>query len=57
MAVAEKEEIIYYELVKMEERITKKADLILKSKTEVESLLLKLEILFNKLEKKMDNLN
>jgi len=51
MAIAEKEEIIYYELVKMEERITQKADLILNAKDEIESMLMQIKMIVEKLEK------
>ena len=49
MATIEKEEIIYYELLKMEKRITEKADLILKAEKSIDEKLSKFEILFNDL--------
>jgi hypothetical protein len=52
MAIAEKEEIIYYELVKMEERITQKADLILNAKDEIEQILTQIKIIVENLERK-----
>jgi len=54
MAIAEKEEIIYYELLKMEERITQKADLILQAKDEIEEILRKMQILVNQFSEKKD---
>ena len=40
-----KMEVIYYEMVKMEDRLTQKADLILKAESKVEELLQKVELL------------
>ncbi len=53
MAVAEKEEIIYYELVKMEQRITEKADLILKAESSIKEQLTKIEALYIEILKKI----
>ena len=54
MAIAEQEEIIYYELVKMEKRITEKADLILKAEKSIDEKLAKFEILFSRLLQKIE---
>ena len=38
-------EVIYYEMVKMEDRLTQKAELILKAESKIEELLQKVELL------------
>ena len=54
MPTPELEEIIYYELVKMENRITEKADLILKAEKSIDEKLAKFEILFQRLVEKIE---
>lgn len=53
--ILELEEIVYYELIKMEERITEKADLILKAEKSIDEKLAKFEILFDKLLQKIES--
>ena len=54
MAVAEQEEIIYYELLKMEKRITEKSELILNAEKKISEKLAKFEILFEDFLKKQN---
>ena len=54
--IVTQEEVVYYELVKMEERITEKADAVLKARDEVETMLQRLEILNKELINKIDEL-
>jgi len=49
-----KMEIVYYQLVEMEQRITEKAEVILKARDDVNSSLARFEILIKELLKKMD---
>ena len=51
--MVDKLEVIYYELVKMEDRITQKADAVLKARDEIEKFLTKFEILQKELLEKM----
>lgn len=46
-------EVIYYEMVKMEQRLTEKAEVILKARDEVSSALGRFEILAKELLAKM----
>lgn len=45
----EKIEVIYYELVKMEDRITQKAQAVLDARSEIEQMLKELKVLINEL--------
>jgi hypothetical protein len=55
--IVTQEEVIYYELVKMEERITEKADAVLKARDEVETMLQRFEILSKELINKLEEYN
>lgn len=48
----EKEEIIYYQLVMMEDRLNKREEVLNKTQEAVEKLLLKAEALLNTIEQK-----
>jgi len=52
--MVDKLEVIYYELVKMEDRITKKADAVLQAREEVEAALRRFEVLQKELIKKLE---
>ncbi len=52
--MVDKLEVIYYEMVKMEDRITQKADAVLKARAEIEEFCKKFEILQKELLKKME---
>ncbi len=52
--MVDKLEVIYYELVKMEDRITKKAEAVLKAREDIEKFLNRFEILQKELLKKME---
>lgn len=52
--MVDKLEVIYYELIKMEDRITQKADAVLKARDEIEKFLNKFEILQRELLKKIE---
>lgn len=54
--IVSREEIIYYELVKLEDKITQKADLILKAKVEIEEHLSRFEKIAKRIEDKIDNI-
>ncbi len=54
--MVDKLEVIYYELVKMEDRITQKADAVLKARDEIEKFLTKFEILQKELLEKMEKM-
>ncbi len=43
--MVDKLEVIYYELIKMEDRITKKAEAVLQAREDVEKMLQKFEVL------------
>ena len=43
--IVTQEEVIYYELLKMEKRITEKADLVLKARDEIEQMLQEIRVL------------
>ena len=49
--MTDKLEVIYYEMVKMEDRITKKADAILEAESRIEKMIQKLEIIVSDLQK------
>ncbi|MCV6607030.1 MAG: hypothetical protein OIF32_02365 [Campylobacterales bacterium] len=49
-------EVIYYEMIKMEERITEKAQTILEARDAVESTLARFEILSESLIEKLEGL-
>jgi hypothetical protein len=55
--IVTQEEVIYYELVKMEERITEKAEQVLKAHADIKEFMTKFEILANELLKKMEEIN
>lgn len=44
-SIVTQEEVIYYELLKMEKRITEKADAVLKARDDVEQMLQELRVL------------
>ena len=52
--MVDKLEVIYYELLKMEDRITKKADAVLEARDEIEKFLQKFEILQRELLRKLE---
>lgn len=52
--MVDKFEVVYYELVKLEDRITKKAEAVLKARDDVERFLQRFEILQKELLKKME---
>lgn len=52
----EKLEIIYYEMVQMEQRLTEKAEIILRARDEITSSLNRFEILQKELIKKMEEM-
>ncbi len=54
--VVSQEEVIYYELLQMEKRITEKAEQVLKAQDEIKEFSSKFEILANELIKKMEEL-
>lgn len=54
--VVNQEEIIYYELLQMEKRITEKAEQVLKAQDDIKEFSSKFEILANELIKKMEEL-
>lgn len=54
--VVSQEEIIYYELLQMEKRITEKAEQVLKAQDEIKEFSSKFEILASELIKKMEEL-
>ena len=55
--VVSQEEVIYYELLQMEKRITEKAEQVLKAQGEIKEFSSKFEILANELIKKMEELD
>jgi len=55
--IVSQEEVIYYELVKMEERITEKAEQVLKAHADIKDFISKFEILANELIKKLEEIN
>jgi len=50
-------EIVYYELVKMEQRLTEKAKVILEARDEINDSLSRFEILIKELNDKIEKLN
>jgi hypothetical protein len=54
--MADKMEVIYYEMVKMEDRLTEKAEQVFKAQTEIVESLNKFEILQKELIEKIDSL-
>ncbi len=52
-----KMEIIYYEMVKMEKRLTEKAEVVLKARDEITAALQRFEILQREMISKMETLN
>ena len=50
-----KMEIVYYKLVEMEQRLTEKAEVILKARDEVNTSLTRFEILVKSLIEKIEN--
>ncbi len=51
---ADKQEIIYYEMVKMEDRLNEKSEEIFKAEKKITSALERFEILYNQLIKKIE---
>jgi len=49
-------EIVYYEMVKMEKRLTEKADIILKARDDIDTSLKKFEILQRSILEKLEKL-
>ena len=54
--IVSQEEVIYYELLQMEKRITEKAEQVLKAQSDIKEFSSKFEILANELIKKMEEL-
>ena len=54
--IVEKEEIIYYELIKMEKRITEKTEAVFRARDEIEKMLNRIEIIHKELIDKIESL-
>jgi len=52
--MVDKLEVIYYELIKMEDRVTQKAEAVLKAREDIEKFLNRFEILQKELLKKLE---
>jgi len=55
--IVSQEEVVYYELVKMEERITEKAEQVLKAHADVKEFMTKFEILAGELLQKLEKVD
>ena len=54
--MVDKLEVIYYELIKMEDRVTQKAEAVLKAREDIEKFLNRFEVLQKELLRKLEEL-